>query len=56
MRVYTNSTMRNLISYGKLFLGLIILFVLFSQAIRIWQTDPALQEIRNLTNPTQTTP
>lgn len=54
MRVYTNSSLRNLISYGKLFLGLVVLFMLLSQAVKMWGNDPALQELRNLTQPTQT--
>jgi len=54
MRVYTNSTVRNLISYGKLFLGLVVLFVLLSQAIKIWGNDPSVQELKNLVNPEQT--
>jgi hypothetical protein len=54
MRVYTNSTVRNLINYGKFFVGLVVLFVLLSQAVKIWNNDPALQDLRNLINPEQT--
>ena len=48
MRVYTSPVLRNLISCGKLCLGLALLVVVLSQAVRIWGDDPALQEIRNL--------
>lgn len=54
MRVYTNPKIRHLINYGKFFVGLIVLFVLLSQAVKIWNNDPALQELRNLINPEQT--
>jgi len=54
MRVYTSSSLRNLVNYGKLFLGVVVLLVLLSQALRIWGDDPALQELRNLLQPEQT--
>ena len=53
MRVYTNSTVRNLINYGKFFVGLVVLLVLLSQAVKVWNNDPSLQELRNLINPQQ---
>lgn len=48
MRVYTNSTLRRLVGYGKLVVGLAVLFVLLTQGAKILQNDPALQELRNL--------
>ena len=48
MRVYTNSTLRSLVGYGKLLAGLAVLLVLLYQGARILQDDPALQELRNL--------
>lgn len=54
MRVYTDTAIRNVINYGKLFLGLAVLFVLLSQAVKIWGNDPSLQELRNLMQPGQT--
>ena len=56
MRVYTNSTFRNLLNYGKLLLGVVVLFVLLSQALKIWGNDPALQELRNLLQSEPTEP
>jgi hypothetical protein len=54
MRVYTNSAVRALVSYGKLFVGLAIVFVVLSQAAKLWGDDPAIQEIRNLLQLEQT--
>ena len=54
MRVYTNPALRNLLNYGKLLLGVVVLFVLLSQALRIWGDDPALQELKNLLQTEQT--
>ena len=48
MRVYTNPTLRRLVGYGKLLVGLAVLFVLLSQGAKIFQNDPALQELRDL--------
>lgn len=48
MRVHTSPMLRNIFNYGKLFLGLVLLYVVLSQAVRIWGDSPALQEIRNL--------
>jgi len=56
MRVYTNSTFRHLLNYGKLLLGVVVLFVLLSQALKIWRNDPALQELRNLLQSEPTEP
>jgi len=56
MRVYTNSTFRHLLNYGKLLLGVVVLFVLLSQAMKIWGNDPALQELRNLLQSEPTEP
>jgi len=53
MRVYTNPALRNLIAYAKLAAAIAIVFVVVSQAIRIWGNEPALQEIRNLTEQAQ---
>lgn len=54
MRVYTDATFRNVVGYGKLLLGLVVLMVLLSQAWKIWGNDPAIQEIRNLLQSEQT--
>lgn len=54
MRVYTDSTFRTLVNYGKLLLGVVVLFVLLSQAVRILGNDPALQELRKLLQTEQT--
>ncbi|MGF1458395.1 MAG: hypothetical protein ACFBSG_05145 [Leptolyngbyaceae cyanobacterium] len=51
MRVYTNSTIRSLVSYSKLLIGVAILFVALNQAMKIWGDDPAIQEIKNLLQP-----
>ncbi|MEM6433826.1 MAG: hypothetical protein AAF773_08245 [Cyanobacteria bacterium P01_D01_bin.115] len=48
MRVYTNSTLRSLVGYGKFLAGIAVLLVLLYQGARILQNDPALQELRNL--------
>jgi hypothetical protein len=56
MRVYTDSGLQKLFNYAKLGIGLIIFFVLLSQAVRIWNNDPALQEVRQLLTPEQTDP
>ncbi len=53
MRVYTDDGTRKLISYLKLGLGVVVLLVLLSQAIKIWSNDPAIQELRNLLNTEQ---
>lgn len=54
MRVYTSPALRHLINYGKLLFGIVVLFVLLSQALRIWGDDPALQELKNLLQTEQT--
>lgn len=54
MRVYTSPVLRHVINYGKLLLGVVVLFVLLSQALRIWGNDPALQELKNLLQTEQT--
>ncbi|MEM1308440.1 MAG: hypothetical protein AAF892_02495 [Cyanobacteria bacterium P01_D01_bin.71] len=54
MRVYMDATFRAAVSYGKLLLGLAILAVVLSQAVKIWGNDPAVQEIRNLLQSEQT--
>lgn len=56
MRVHTSPALRSAISCGKLFVGLALLFVVLSQAVRIWGDDPALQEIKNLLQTEQTEP
>lgn len=56
MRVYIDDGARRLISYFKLGLGVVVLLVVLSQAIRIWNNDPALQELRNLLQSEQTEP
>ncbi len=48
MRVHTSPMLRNIVNYGKLFLGLVLLYIVLSQAVRIWGDSPVLQEIRNL--------
>ena len=48
MRVYTNSTLRNLVSYAKLLIGLVFLTVLLFQAVKIWGDDPTIQDLKNL--------
>lgn len=53
MRVYTNSTLRSVMNYGKALIGLVVLFVLLSQAVKIWGDDPAVREIKNLIQPEQ---
>jgi hypothetical protein len=55
MRVYTDSGLQKLFNYAKLGIGLIIFFVLLSQAVRIWNNDPALQEVRQLLTPNKPT-
>mgnify|MGYP001791188683 CR=1 FL=1 len=48
MRVYTDTTLQAIIGYGKLLLGVVILVVMLSQAMRIWGNDPAVQQIKEL--------
>jgi hypothetical protein len=54
MRVYTTSTLRNLVSYAKLFVGLTFLVVLLFQAAKIWGNDPTIQDLKNLLQTEQT--
>ncbi|HEY9889483.1 MAG TPA: hypothetical protein V6D02_13850 [Candidatus Obscuribacterales bacterium] len=51
MRVYTTPTMRSLIGYGKLLLGLAILVIFLTQAVKVWSNDPTLKELNNLIQP-----
>ncbi|MEB3268631.1 MAG: hypothetical protein VKJ09_08840 [Leptolyngbya sp.] len=55
MRIYTNRALADLWSYLKLAATLAVLFVIVSQAVKLWQNDPSLQELRNLTQPTEQT-
>jgi len=54
MRVNTNSTLRNFISYVQLFIGLTFLAVLLFQAAKIWGNDPTIQDLKNLLQTEQT--
>jgi hypothetical protein len=54
MRVYTNRAMADLWSYAKLAATLAVLFVVVSQAAKLWRNDPNLQEFRNLTEEVET--
>ena len=54
MRVYTNQAMADLWSYAKLAATLAVLFVVVSQAARLWRNDANLQEIQNLTEQVET--
>ena len=54
MRVYTNRAMADLWSYVKLAATLAILFVIVSQAAKLWRSDANLQELRNLTEQVET--
>jgi hypothetical protein len=56
MRVYTNRAMADLWSYAKLAATLAVLFVVVSQAAKLWRNDPNLQEFRNLTEEEVETP
>jgi hypothetical protein len=56
MRVYTDDGTRKLISYLKLGLGVAVLFLVLTQAVKLWNNDPALQELRNLLQTEQTAP
>jgi hypothetical protein len=56
MRVYTNSALRNAVSYAKFCVSLICLGILLFQAAKIWGNDPAIQDIKNLLQTEQTEP
>lgn len=49
MRVYANKTIMNLWAYAKLAATLAVLFVLVSQAMKIWADEPAVQRLKELT-------
>lgn len=49
MRVHTNSFLMNLWDYAKLAAGIAVLFLLVSQAFKIWGDEPALKQIKELT-------
>ena len=53
MRVYTNQTIMNLWAYAKLAITVTVLFVLASQALKIWGDEPALRQIKELTESVQ---
>ncbi|MEL6382713.1 MAG: hypothetical protein AAFQ89_09605 [Cyanobacteria bacterium J06626_18] len=53
MRVYTNRTILNLWAYAKLAIAVAVLFFLASQALKIWGDEPALRQIKELTESVQ---
>ncbi|MEM0979343.1 MAG: hypothetical protein AAGH78_03620 [Cyanobacteria bacterium P01_H01_bin.58] len=53
MRVYTNQPLRALWAYGKFAATVLVLFVLASQAVKIWGNEPAVKELKELTEQVQ---
>ncbi|MEM9009031.1 MAG: hypothetical protein AAGE59_36675 [Cyanobacteria bacterium P01_F01_bin.86] len=49
MRVYANKFILNLWAYAKLAAALALLFVVISQAMKIWEDEPAVQQIKEFT-------
>ncbi|WP_008314056.1 hypothetical protein [Leptolyngbya sp. PCC 6406] len=54
MRIYTNRTLAALWSYLQLAATAAILFVIVSQAVKLWGNDTNLEQIQNLIENKQT--
>ncbi len=48
MRIYTNRTLSALWSYLQLAATVAVLFVIVSQAVKMWGNDTNFQQIQNL--------
>ncbi|MEO1094326.1 MAG: hypothetical protein AAFX01_05445 [Cyanobacteria bacterium J06638_28] len=53
MRVYTNQPLRALWAYGKFAATLLVLFILASQAVKMWSNEPAVQDLKDLAEQVQ---
>ncbi len=48
MRVYTNQPLRIVWSYTKFALTVAVLFVLASQAFKVWSNEPAVKDLQQI--------